>query len=75
VLGTLSIDAKRRRALGAKWDTFAAETSNLPVAAIAGGRQRLSLGEIGWWRIGLAVGVWGLLAWAHPYLFGVRALP
>ena len=75
LFGTASIDAKRRRALGAKWDAFAAQTSNLPFAAIASGRQRLSLGEIGWWRIGLAVVVWAALAWAHPYLFGVRALP
>lgn len=75
VLGTGSIDAKRRRALGPKWDAFAAQTSNIPFAAIARGRQHLSLGEIGWWRIVLAVGVWALLAWAHPLLFGVRALP
>jgi uncharacterized membrane protein len=75
VLGTFSIDAKRRRALGAKWDTFAAQTSNIPFAAMVQGRQRLNLGEIGWWRIALAVAVWALLAWAHPYLFGVRALP
>jgi uncharacterized membrane protein len=75
LFGTASIDAKRRRALGAKWASFAAQTSNVPFAAIAQGRQRLSLGEIGWWRIALAVAVWALLAWAHPYLFGVRALP
>ena len=75
LFGTSSIDAKRRRALGPKWDAFAAQTSNVPFAAIAAGRQKLSLGEIGWWRIVLAVAVWALLAWAHPYLFGVRALP
>jgi uncharacterized membrane protein len=75
LVGTASIDAKRSRALGAKWDAFAAQTSSVPFLAIAQGRQRLDLGEIGWWRIGLAVGVWALLAWAHPYLFGVRALP
>ena len=75
LLGTRMIDAKRRRALGAKWDAFAARTSNVPFAAIASGRQKLSLGEIGWWRIVLAVAVWALLAWAHPFLFGVRALP
>ena len=73
--GTASIDAKRRRALGAKYDAFVAKTSNLPFAAIAAGRQKLSLGEIGGWRIALAVGVWALIAWAHPYMFGVRALP
>jgi uncharacterized membrane protein len=75
LFGTASIDAKRRRALGPKWDAFAAQTSNVPFAAIAQGRQRLNLGEIGWWRIVLGVGVWALLAWAHPYLFSVRALP
>ncbi|MDB5499966.1 MAG: hypothetical protein JWP28_3997 [Phenylobacterium sp.] len=75
LVGTASIDAKRRRALGAKWEAFAAQTSNVPFAAIVQGRQRLKIGEIGWWRIVLAVAVWALLAWAHPYLFGVRALP
>lgn len=75
LFGTASIDAKRRRALGAKWDAFATQTSNVPFAAIAQGRQHLSLGEVGWWRIVLAVGVWAALAWGHPYLFGMRALP
>lgn len=75
LFGTISIDAKRRRALGDKWDAFAAQTSNIPFGAIAAGRQTLSLREIGWWRIVLAIAVWALLAWAHPYLFGVRALP
>lgn len=75
LFGTTSIDAKRKRALGAKWDAFAAQTSNAPFAAIVSGRQTLKLGEIGWWRLALSVAVWALLAWAHPFLFGVRALP
>lgn len=75
LIGTRMIDAKRRRALGDKYDAFVAQTSNVPFAAIAAGRQHLSLGEIGWWRIALAIGVWALIAWAHPYMFGVSALP
>jgi uncharacterized membrane protein len=75
LFGTASIDAKRRRAVGKTWDAFAAQTSNLPFGAIAAGRQRLHVGEIGGWRIALAVVVWAALAWAHPWLFGVRALP
>ena len=75
ILGTVSIDAKRRRALGPKWDAFAAQTSNTPFGAILNDRQKLSLGEIGWWRLALALAVWAVLAWAHPFLFGVRALP
>ncbi len=75
LFGTASIDAKRRRALGPTWDSFAAQTSNVPFAAILAGRQKLVLGEIGWWRILVAVALWAALAWAHPMLFGVAALP
>lgn len=75
LFGTASIDAKRKRALGPTWDAFAAQTSNVPFAAIFAGRQKLVLGEIGWWRIALAVVVWAALLWAHPMLFGVAALP
>jgi uncharacterized membrane protein len=74
VSGTYSIDAKRRKALGAKWHAFAVQTSNLPFAAILSGRQKLSLSEIGWWRLLLAVAVWAALLWAHPLLFGVSPL-
>lgn len=75
LFGTASIDAKRKRALGERWNAFAARTSNVPFAAIAAGRQPLRLGEIGWWRIGLGVAVWAALLAAHPYAFGVPALP
>lgn len=74
VLGTFSIDAKRRRALGLKWEAFAAMTSNMPFAAIAAGRQKLSLGEIGWWRIALAVAIWAAVLLTHRYAFGVDPL-
>lgn len=49
--GTMSIDAKRRRALGEIWEPFSRQSSNLPFAAIAAGRQSLKFGEIGVWRI------------------------
>jgi uncharacterized membrane protein len=75
VVGTASIDAKRRRALGAKWDAFAGQTSSIPFAAIAAGRQSLKIAEIGWWRLGVAVIAWGALVFAHPLLFGVSSLP
>jgi uncharacterized membrane protein len=75
LFGTASIDAKRRRALGARWDAFAAKTSNLPFAAIVSRRQKLKIGEIGWWRLALAVVLWVAVLYAHPYAFGVRASP
>lgn len=74
LFGTASIDAKRKRALGQTWDAFAAQTSNLPFGAIAGGRQTLRIGEIGWWRIALAIGAWAGLLVAHSYIAGVSVL-
>jgi uncharacterized membrane protein len=73
--GPLSIDSKRRRKLGPKWDAFAAATSVVPFGAIAAGRQSLKLGEIGWWRLALGAAVWAGLVAIHPMLFGASPLP
>jgi uncharacterized membrane protein len=75
IYGTASIDAKRKRALGAAWDGFAAQTSNVPFGAILSGRQKLSLGEIGVVKVVVAVAVWAALLFGHPYAFGVAAMP
>lgn len=75
LFGTVSIDAKRKRALGDTWTAFAAQTSNLPFGAILAGRQSLKIGEIGWWRIALALVIYAALLFGHPYIAGVRALP
>ncbi|MEQ8343992.1 MAG: NnrU family protein [Sneathiellaceae bacterium] len=73
--GMPSIDRKRRRSLGADYDAFVAQTSILPFAAIADGRQTFSLREIGWWRPLLAILLYlGLIA-VHGLLFGPPAIP
>jgi uncharacterized membrane protein len=72
-LGTLLIDSRKARTLGADWQRFAALTSNVPFGAIAAGRNRLVFGEIGWKRIVAALAVYVVLFLAHPYLFGARA--
>lgn len=74
LFGTSSIDAKRKRKLAETWDAFAAQTSNIPFAAIVAGRQSLKIGEIGWWRILLALAVWAVLIVTHPFAFGVPAM-
>ncbi|MDO9337273.1 MAG: NnrU family protein [Caulobacter sp.] len=75
VFGTLSIDAKRRAALGAPYEAFMAKTANIPFAAIVQGRQPLRILELGWWRLLAAVAVWAALLWGHGMIFGVSALP
>lgn len=73
LIGTLLLDAKYAARQGAAWQKFARTTSNLPLAAIAAGRQRLRLAEIGWIRIAAALLVYVALMAAHPWLFGVPA--
>lgn len=75
ILGTFSIDDKKRKRMGESWTAFAARTSNLPFAAIFAGRNQLKLGELGWWRILAALIVFGALFYAHLWLFGVSPVP
>ena len=72
--GPVRIDHRRAAALGDDWGHFAAVTSNLPFAAIAGGRNRFVLSEIGWWKILIGVALYFVLLHLHPILFGVRPL-
>lgn len=69
--GTALID-RRKATLGADWQRFAEATSNVPFAAIAGGRNQLRLAEIGWMRLlgGIALYVVALLS--HSYILGAR---
>jgi uncharacterized membrane protein len=73
--GTVSIDAKRRRALGPAWQSFVAQTSILPFAAIAAGRNRLNLREIAPWRWAAAIAAYVLFLGGHSHIFGVSPFP
>jgi len=74
--GTLSIDAKRLRLSGAAaWSAFASQTSIVPFAAIAAGRNRFELAEIGAWRWGLALLLFGLALGGHSHVIGVSPFP
>jgi uncharacterized membrane protein len=70
--GTLAIDAKRRAGDPAGFARLAAETSNIPLAALIAGRTRLHFGDIGW-RLLLAAALYAALIFAHP-LFSGRTL-
>lgn len=74
LVGTRSIDAKRRRAFGDVWDRFAAATSNIPFQAIAEGRNQLRLLEIGWPRLAGALILYLAALHFHAKLFGVSPL-
>ena len=71
VAGTFSIDAKRARHFGEAWRRYAGATSNIPFAAIAQGRNRLALGELGWIKLAAAVVAYGLFVALHARFFGL----
>lgn len=73
-VGPPSIDAKRARALGGRWEAFRARTSVIPFAAVLAGRQRVSLAEIGWWRPLVAVLAFAAMIAVHPYAFRANPL-
>jgi len=75
LMGTISIDAKRRRKLGAAWDAFAARTSNIPFAATVGGKNELHLAESFGWRFWVALILFVAVLLAHVHIFGVSPFP
>ena len=75
VSGTFSIDAKRRRKMGATWEGFAAKTSNVPFGAILRRRTSLKLGELLDWRLLVAVAAFLGVLFSHAHLFGVSPFP
>lgn len=70
VLGTFSIDAKRARKMGPAWTAFAQRTSNVPFAAILGGRNALKLAELLGWRQAVAIGAFLAVLFGHEWAFG-----
>jgi|SRR5580704_4250718 uncharacterized membrane protein len=75
ILGTFSIDAKRKRKMGAAWDSFAAKTSNIPFAAVIGGRTSLRIGEDFGWRFWVSALAFLVVLFFHARIFGVSPFP
>lgn len=75
LLGTFSIDAKRKRKMGASWNAFATKTSNIPFGAIVRGRTKLNLSEDFGWRFWAALAIFVVIILTHVHLFGVSPFP
>ena len=72
--GTVHIDRKKRTTMGGDWRAFAGATSNLPFAAIAAGRTRVSLKEIGYGRLVAGLVLYMVLLLGHEAVIGVAPL-
>jgi len=72
VSGTVLQDRRKEKTIGVDWQRFASVTSNVPFAAIVGGRNYFRFDEIGWRQVLAGLALYFVLAFLHPYLFGVR---
>ncbi len=70
--GTALIDRRRAATPGEGWMRFATVTSNLPFAAIAGGRNEIRLAEIGWVKPLIGIALYVVVLYLHQPLFGAR---
>lgn len=74
--GPASLDRKRRARLGeAEWRRLAAATSNLPFAAVMGGRARLRPADIGPVRLALGLGLYAAFLLLHEAVIGRSPWP
>ncbi|MFW2404007.1 MAG: NnrU family protein [Gammaproteobacteria bacterium] len=71
-VGALSIDTKRVATMGEQWREFANQTSVIPFVAILQRRNRIEFGELGAWRILLAIAAFAAFMHFHVDLFGVK---
>lgn len=69
-VGMRLMDRKKARTLGDDWQRFAANTSVVPFAAIAAGRNRLVFAEI-WIPVVVGLALWIVLLWGHAWIAGV----
>ncbi|HYK78469.1 MAG TPA: hypothetical protein VEU95_02520, partial [Micropepsaceae bacterium] len=75
LLGTFSIDAKRKRKMGPAWDAFAAKTSNIPFGAVISGRNSLNFSESLGRPFWIAAAVFLVVVFAHYDLFHASPFP
>lgn len=75
LFGTVSIDAKRKRKMGSRWDAFTARTSNVPFAAAFAGRARIDWRGIFDWRLILALALFIIVLFGHLWAFNASPFP
>ncbi len=73
--GMAHMEARRGAENDANWQRLCAVTSVFPLAAVLDKRARVDLGDIGWWRLGIAVGFYFVLLFGHGWAIDIRLIP
>jgi uncharacterized membrane protein len=73
-VGMISIDAKRKKACGQHWNSYAAATSIIPFQAIKEGRNTPVIAEFKVWQLVVALVLYLGVMHFHQAWFGVSPL-
>lgn len=73
--GMAHMEARHGAEHDANWRRLRAVTSAIPLGAVLGGRARIDLGGIGWWRLGAGVVFYLVLLFGHGWAIGIRVAP
>ncbi len=73
--GMAHMDARRHREASAGWRRLVETSSFVPFVAACQGRTRISLREIGWWRITVGLVVFATLLYGHEWVIGIAVTP
>ncbi len=73
--GAWHMDRRFLRQRGAQWQAYLDASSSVPFLAIAQGRQKLDLGEIGALRILSGFMIYAAMLWLHELATGLSPLP
>jgi uncharacterized membrane protein len=73
--GMAHIDAKKRAENPERFARLAAATSAIPFAALAAGRTRVTLAEIGWPRLLAGLALYLILLYGHEWAIGIVVAP
>lgn len=75
ISGAILQEKRKAATYGERWQHFVAKTSFVPFMAILQGRAHLTISELGWWWIGLAILLWAAILHLHSWLFNAIPLP
>ena len=64
------MDARRRKELDPRWQSFMEHTSMLPFEAVADGRQKLRSSEFDWRVLAVGMSVYALVYFFHDWVSG-----
>jgi uncharacterized membrane protein len=73
--GAFHLDARKEEALGPAWASYKAASSNVPLAAMIGGRARPAWRDIGYAPVALGVALYAALMFLHGPVIGLSPLP